>query len=128
MRQILYVAFVSALGLTLTGCVAFTTPVRPPCGALFTCYKAPLTTNVHHTPVAVLSSDGQLRLRALSSGKASTFYIHDIVFTGLSLAWDDASLHRAARNGRLRVVEYADYEMLAILGVFGRFSVIAHGR
>ena len=123
----------AALGLSLflaSGCIAFKTPVTPPPGLLltfktpvapppgllFTFYKAPLTTEYHPTPICD------------KRGEASTFCIRDIVFTKLmTIGWQRADIDTAARNGGLQTVKYAEYEALIVLGLFGKFKVIAYG-
>jgi len=60
-------------------------------------------------------------------GTASTFYVRDPIFTGADLSWDDASIAAAAENGKLHSVYSADYEVIQILGVFGKFTVTAYG-
>lgn len=96
--------------------VYWQTPVQPPRGALFTHYEAPLTAEISGVSV----SD--------KSGEASTMYVRDILFTGSSFAWDDASVKTAKENGNLSEVLYADYEIFEILGVFGQFKVKVYGR
>ena len=91
------------------------TPVRPPFGFLFTQYSAPLSTENSATPTT-----GKV-------GRASTYYIHDPIFTGMSFAWDSADVKKAAENGRISTVFYADYTTLNVLGVFGQFTVTVYG-
>ena len=112
------VTLLMALGLSLflaSGCITFKTPVAPPPGLLFTFYKAPLTTEYHPTPICD------------KRGEASTFCVRDFVWTGLTIAWDEADIDTAARNGGLQTVKYAEYEVLIVLGLFGKFKVIAYG-
>ncbi|HNT36759.1 MAG TPA: TRL domain-containing protein [bacterium] len=112
-----HVFIVILLLLVCQGCaVVRSAPVVPPQGVLFSRTRAPLSVDFSETPICE------------KKGSASTLYVHDILLTGLSFAWDDAGIAKAAANGGLREVEYADYEMLTILGVFGRFTVHAHGR
>ena len=119
MRDIMRLGFLvtaAATTLFLAGCISMRAPVQPPVGLLFTSYKAPLSVNYDETPVCE------------KRGEASTLCVRDVIFTGLTLAWGKAGLDDAARAGGLTTVEYADYEYLSILGVFGQFKVIAHGR
>jgi hypothetical protein len=104
-----------ALALTCAGCIAWQAPVRPPGGALYTHYRAPLTPDVAGVKVAA------------RSGTASTMFVRDPLITGQAFAWQDASIEAAAEEGGLTSVHYADYEILAVLGIFGEFTVTAHG-
>jgi len=106
---------VAAVLLAFGGCTHWQAPVRPPVGLLFTRYRAPLTADVTGVPAA-----GR-------EGTASTLFVQDIILTGQGLAWDDASIATAAREGGLTKVYYADYEVLAVLGVFGEFTVRVYG-
>ena len=112
--HILLVSCVLALGCV--GCVSWKAPVRPPSGALVTTYKAPMTTSFKETP-----TDGRV-------GRASTYYFHDILITGLSFSFREAGVEQAADAGNLDQVYYADYRMLQVLGVFGKFTTEAHGK
>ena len=115
MKRIL-VSFLLGLGiLIMNGCTSLTAPIQPPQGLLFTMYKAPLSTDYDETEVSP------------RKGTASTFYFRDILLTGLTFGWDNAGIDDAARNGELTKVDYADYEILSILGIFGKFTVTAHG-
>ncbi len=105
-----------AVALSVCGCIQWTAPVQPPRGALFTGYKAPLTADVADVDV-----------RAGRVGTASTLYFHDPIFTGMNYAWEDAGIAAAAQDGGIARVRYADYEIMEVLGIFGRFTVVAHG-
>lgn len=112
------ITLVVALGVALwscAGCMTWQAPVQPPRGLLITVYSAPLTTDFAQTPVGG------------KTGKATTLYLRDIIFTGQTLAWDDASVATAARNAGLTTITYADYEILEVLGVFGKFTIRVHG-
>jgi hypothetical protein len=101
--------------LLCSGCSTWRAPVEPPRGALFTQYRAPLTADVSNVPVSG------------KTGVASTMYVRDIILTRQNIAWDDASIDKAARNGGLSKVHYADYEILEVLGIFGEFTVRVYG-
>lgn len=108
----------SAPGLLLlacAGCTAWQTPVKPPVGVLYTSYRAPLTADVRSVPVSA------------RRGTASTLYVREPFVTGQGFAWEEAGIATAARQGGLTRVHYADYEMLIVLGVFGRFTVHVYG-
>ena len=103
-----------AILMAFTGCVSYTAPFSPPNG-MVTALSAPLQTEFDSTQVY------------RTKGEASTLYFHDPILTGMSFAWDDCSVTRAARNGNLAQVAYADYHVLAILGVFGKMTITAYG-
>jgi len=106
-----------ALAVALTGCSAsYLAPVRPPAGGLFTSVSAPLSVNFKETPVCT------------KVGTASTCYFHDWLITGMDFAWGDAGVEAAMMNGNLSTVEYADYDNLMVLWIFGRFTVRAYGK
>jgi len=120
MKDIVRLGFLVTAGaaatLFLAGCISMRAPVQPPTGLLFTSYKAPLSVNYDATQVCE------------KHGEASTLCVRDVFITGLTVAWDKAGLDDAARAGGLTTIEYADYEYLSVLGVFGKFKVIAYGR
>ncbi len=103
----------ATVALLSSGCaVAWQVPVDPPRGILFSQYRAPLTANFGEVPVSE------------KVGTASTFYVN---FFGYDFAWDDARIEAAAREGGLSRVDYADYEVMQILGIFAQFTVRAYG-
>ncbi len=110
--------YLSILFLFLTGCVSMSSfkAFRPPDGILFSLVKVPLTTNFDSTPVCS------------KYGEASTIYIHDAILTGLDFAFRGCDIKRAAENGGITTVEYADYEYFQILGVVGIMKVKAYGK
>ena len=97
------------------GCTSWRVPVQPPAGILFTQHRAPLSINSSGVPTG-----GKV-------GTASTMYVRDVIITGMGIAWDDASIEAAAREGGITKIHYADYEVLSVLGVFGQFTVRVHG-
>ena len=101
--------------LLCAGCAAWHTPVVPPRGLLYTDYSAPLTMAFDDTPVGG------------KTGTASTFFLGVPFVFRRAFAWDDASVQKAAEAGGLSRVDYADYHILSVLGVFGKFTIIAHG-
>ena len=114
MRRLFQLAAAVALTSLLAGCAFPKTPISPPRGVLFSRYKAPLTPDLHNTPVGT------------KQGKVKTFFVCE-PFLGTMWAWEDASIKTAAAHGHLSHVYYAAYEALALLGLFGRFTVIAYG-
>lgn len=114
-RKAIPIAVILAACLLTAGCVAFRAPFKPPQGGLFTNIKAPLQTDFHDTPA-----------QPAGHGKVSSFYLF-VPFVNLSFAWEDCSVAKAVENGTLAAVDYADYEMFSVLGVFGRMTVHAYG-
>ncbi len=104
----------AALLAVAAGCALPRVPVAPPPALLFAQYKAPLTPDLHDTPV------GSKR------GIAKTFFVFE-PFLGTMWAWEDASIKTAAANGRISKIYYADYEAFTVLNIFGRFTVVAYG-
>ena len=104
-------ATVSCLVLLFSlGC--YSAPIKPPAGAIYTNFKAPLQTDFDETKISS------------KTGIASTNYLALWYFT---FSWGDAEVEEAARNGQLKQVNYVDYEYLNVLGIYNQFSVIAHG-
>jgi hypothetical protein len=110
-RCLLVLAAVAAL---CTGCVAWKAPVVPPSGAIYTHYKAPLTLNDQPAPLCE------------KSGKSSTSYLA-LFYPAYSVAWADAAIETAAKEGGLQKVHYADYEVLSVLGIYAEFTVRVYG-
>lgn len=112
MKKLILVLLISIV--SFVGCMT-RAPFKPPEGLLFSKYKAPLTVNYETTPVC------QAR------GKATCHYVRIPFLFGIDFAWDDSTLKEAARNGNLKDVEYADYEILNVLGIYRRVTVNAYG-
>ena len=98
------------------GCAPHRAPVVPPVGLIFTHYKAPLTTEFDRTKVCS------------KSGTAGTSLL-DIPnpWAPLDFAWKNAAIEKAAANGQITKVQYADYEVYSILGIYVRFKVTVYG-
>lgn len=117
LRLVLIVPVAVAAVLLLSACATpFRAPVRPPEGVLVTIYRAPLQIDMDATrPGPEL-------------GTASTYFIQDPIFTGINLAWGDASIEAAAREGGLETVRHADYARFSFfLGIFQKMTVRAYG-
>ena len=114
-NKIKQVAFVATSMLFLASCATPRSKFVPPMGGIVTQVKAPLTTDLEGIEIKD------------TSGSVSSLYFHDFIFTGLSFAWDDCSIEKAAQAGNLKSVEYADYESFSILGFFGKTTVTAYG-
>ncbi|MCK5802176.1 MAG: TRL-like family protein [Lentisphaeria bacterium] len=94
-----------------TGCVNYAAPVKPPRGGIFTMVKGPIDTDMAQTP----------RPATLKIGKATSKGV-----LGL-FGWGDASIEKAAANGGLVKIHYADYEFVSYAGVYGTFTTVVYG-
>lgn len=115
--KFLTTALIVSTAVFLTGCGAttLTREFAPPGGFIVTSTKMPLTTRFDNTPVKQ------------DKGTASTMYFKDPLLTGLDFAWEDCSIEKAAKNGGLETVEYADLEIFHVLWIFGKATVTAYG-
>jgi hypothetical protein len=43
------------------------------------------------------------------------------------VAWGDASIQTAAKNGGITKIKYVDYEVNNVLGIFGKYQTIVYG-
>ena len=104
----------------LNGCAAnYVTPVKPPTGFLYSKYSAPLTVNFNNTPC-----DESL----IKASESKTFFVHDWLLTGISVAWGDADVARVAREAGIVEIAYADHEFLNILGFYATFTINVYGQ
>lgn len=106
----------ASLVVAFAGCVQYNAPVMPPQGGIYTHFQAPLDVKFDGTPVCE------------KQGEAKSSYVGLPVYSALSVGWDDAMIAKAAENGGLKQVEYADYELMSILGVYAEFTVHAYGK
>jgi len=114
MKRLLLTSIVAAV-LVAPGCVSYTAPVKPPRG-LISHFKAPLTTDFNATEIGT------------KVGRVSTSYFKiPTPWVDLDFAWRRADVAAAAREGGITTVTYVDYEYVSILGIVGKFTVIAHG-
>lgn len=121
MNRLVYISSLIIALLILAGCassVQYLAPVKPPTGGLLWSYKAPLSTDMNRT-------DSDMEMIKVSSKK--TYYFHDMIFTGIDLAWGSADIPNIARYGGIKEVCYADYEILNILGIYAEFTVNVYG-
>ena len=107
-------AALSVLLLT-GGCFHWTAPVKPPIGILYTHYRAPLS--VESTSFVAGGPEG----------KSYTMAVREPYVTGQGVAWSEAAIQEAARQGGLKKVHYADYEILEVLSVYCKFTVHVYG-
>lgn len=54
-------------------------------------------------------------------------YFYDFLITGLSFAWDSATIERIAREGGITTVSYADYDFMHVMGVFAITTIRVYG-
>lgn len=92
-------------------------PVIPPTGGIYTQVKAPLTIRAKSLPTG--NKSGQ---------SVSSYFCLPFFGPALSISWGDASLAKAKANGNIRSVDYADYEMFQVLGIYGQMKVNAYGK
>lgn len=79
-------------------------------GCIYSNVTSPLDTNVTETRLGTKIGRSKAR---------SVFYL---------VAWGDAGVARAAKNGDLKVVHHLDVEVLSILfGLYSEVSTIAYG-
>ena len=84
-------------------------PVVPPQGAVFSQTSAPISTNFYDTTTG------------LKVGKSTVTSILGLV------AFGDASINTAAKNGNINKIKYVDYDFLNVLGVFSQFTIKVYG-
>ena len=96
--------------LGFTGCAGIVAPVIPPTAMVLTNVKAPLSTEFNNTSLGTKTG---------SSESMAVLWL---------VAFGDCSIETAAKNGGLKTVNHADYEVMTVLfGMFSRFQVIVHG-
>ncbi len=109
MKYFVMVAVLLLLGLTLNGCVFYSSPVIPPVGMLYS--------EVYST------QDVDFDQTALSNRKGEAT-VQNVL--GL-FSWGDCSAGTAARNGGLRQINHSDYRFFTILGVYSEYTTIVYG-
>jgi hypothetical protein len=108
----------AAAVLFVVGCgsLRVSVPVKPPPGAIFEHFSAPVETNFEGTSLGA------------KRGKATVHFIYDPILTGLPLAtWGDASIDEAAANGGLSKTHFVDYELLSVLGIYVQVTTKVSG-
>jgi hypothetical protein len=103
--------------LLASGCVAFDAPVKVPGGLLYQHTRAPLQTDVEGLDLGT------------RSGSAKTRYIRVMLPwpADFTIAWEDASIAAAARDGGIETVKHVDYEVLSILRTYVELTVHVYG-
>ena len=105
-RTLSLIACIICITLFL-GCML--APVVPPAGIIYSNTKAPLDIDVNNTTI------GSKR------GEASCLNIMMLV------AFGDASINEAARNGGIKTVKHVDYEFTNIFGLYQEYKTIVYG-
>jgi hypothetical protein len=91
--------------------------VQPRGGLIYSSYRAPLTTKFEATPA-----------KPPKVGKARTTYVMlPLIVVWLDFAFDDASVKKAAQNGGITRIHYADYEFTSVCVVFGSYETTVYG-
>lgn len=114
MVRVYAVSLTLAVVLLLSGCTfsisAYSAPVMPPQGLLFSNVRSVVDVDTESTPVDGLS------------GEASSIAILSLFAVG------DASITTAARDAGINRVDHVEYEYFNVLGIFQQFTIIAYGR
>ena len=79
-----------------------------PAGALYTDAKG-----------AITAASGEISYTKIGMAEAKS------VFS--LVAWGDASIQTAAKNGGITKIKYVDYEVNNVLGIFGKYKTIVYG-
>lgn len=106
-RAISLIAATLALAVA-SGC-AYTAPVIPGIGTLYSDTRAPLDNDFAATRVGS------------KVGRASVTSILGLFSFG------DASAATAARNGNISTIHHADYEWFSVLGIYTSFTTVVQG-
>ncbi len=109
-------AIVVIIFLFATGCAVYKAPIVPPCGGIYTHFKAPCSTKYKGTTVEGKKTYGDSVARYLREPFLQTSY-----------GWGDASIQTIAERNGIKKIEYVDYEYLNVLGFYQQFKVIPHG-
>lgn len=96
--------------------------VKPGPGRLLSFYKAPMVCRCN-VPGGVRNGEDLKVGRATASSLVLPF-----TRDALSAGWGDITLSRAARNGGIQEIAYADCELLSVLGIYTRATVIVYGK
>jgi len=107
---LLLVGLCAVLGLSVGCAGVYGAPVIPSSGLLFARIDAPLSLNYDQTPITN------------KRGEAASESILGLIAIG------DASIQKAADNGGITKVHYADYRFENILGIYSKFTTVAYGQ
>ena len=121
MTRYVTLGLIAAALLFITGCaglVPYSTPVRPPGGAIFVNHKAPLMINLKDTDIGT---------DTIRYSHKKTYYFREPLFTQLDFAWETADIPEIARRAGIKRVTHADYELMNILGIYAEFTIHIYG-
>ena len=106
--------------LTCSGCAPFyRSPVKPPPGI----YPAH---GYNNTSAPVDVRFGPTRIGS-KEGRAEAHSVLALPLLGPLVAWGDASVQEAARDGRITRVDQIDCQVYNILGFYSEYVTIVHG-
>ncbi len=112
MKKVCLTVCLGVLAMLITGCaVGPSAPFEPAHAIFFNSTMAPLSTEFNATPVA-----------DLKVGEAFTNNILGM------FAFGDCSIRKAAINGGLKTVEFADYINFNVLGIYQKTTVVVYGK
>jgi hypothetical protein len=124
MKSFFYIFLLAIISLTLPGCANARLGPGLRQGIIFSCYKGPLYCNTK-------APDGVPVYNEQKSNQVAT---HKIVlpypqnFGILSAGIGDMSLARALAEGKLTEIDYMEYELITVLNIYTRASIIIYGR
>jgi hypothetical protein len=100
-----------------TGVYRYDSPVRPGLGAIYSGFKVPLTTNFTNTPA---------RPSKVGVDRTSMIAI-PLLYLYIDWSVGDASIRRAAENGNIKKIHYADMGYYQVLGIVGWYETTVYG-
>lgn len=123
MKQLLLLLPALAALACLSGCMMMgpysspRAPVMVPPGYVYQHTRAPISYNFDRTAAST------------KTGEASVTHLHLWpISLGLSFSWmEDKVLNEAIKKADIKTLNYADYELFNVLGVYTRFTVFAYG-
>lgn len=96
-------------------------PVSPPKGFVFTSVKAPLDFDFSGAEGTPAGPD-------LGHGEAAAHYLWLPYSSTANIAWGKGAIERAAKDGKIEEIYFADYQQTSILLVYSHVNVIVYGR
>jgi hypothetical protein len=100
---------IASLSLLTLASGCFVAPVIPPTGLLFTLVEAPITTTYKDTTIGPLKGE--------STSHQALWLV----------AFGNAGVAEAARNGRIDRVNHVEYRYMNLLQLYQGFTIIAYG-
>ncbi len=119
MKRALWILAALTLALGASGCsmYGYDSPVIPPPGFIYTSIKVPLTTQKARLE---LSPEDKV-------GRSHTRFLWIPPYRVMTLAWAEAAVKDAAREGKIQRIKHVDYEFLGVMFVYGEYKVIVYG-